>query len=367
MSKEVRGGAKNAKASAAAAVPAAVATVAVVKDEKCNVCDEVVKDEDYGIYCEICKSWFHTKCEEMSVDEYSFLEAHKSFHWYCKACNKSVTATIQLFSSLRLKVENLEEKFNKLCDGILPDKMAKSIESKISEAVDKFETKMNKLAADFQGLKDQVSASDIKLETIIEAKLVDSVDSIKKNLEPSWASIVNKEVNTQFERVSKDVSTVQLVLEDTQKKANEERERESRSHNIIIYRVPEVDAKEERVKEDKTFCLELLNTVLEVDAQEAEFKFFRLGKRDQNNRPLMVQCREKTLKNRVMESLHKLKNAAPKFRNISVTHDLTINERAECKSLLLEAKDKQTQETGEYLWRVRGLPGQLKLVKLRKN
>ena len=185
-------------------------------------------------------------------------------------------------------------------------------------------------------------------------------------MEPSWASIVNKEVNTHFERVSKDVSTVQSILEDTHKKANEERDRDSRSRNIIIYRVPESDTKEERAQDDKKFCLELLNNVLEVEAQESEFKFFRLGKKEQNNRPLMVQCREKTLKNRVMESLHKLRTAELKFKNISVTHDLTINERAECKSLLEEAKNKQIHESGEYLWRVRGLPGQLKLVKLRK-
>ena len=317
--------------------------------------------------CEICESWFHSKCEGMSAEEYEFLEAHKSLHWYCESCNKSVANTIKLFSSLKTKVDTIDVKLNEICDGILPDKLSKCIESKISKAVDKVETKVNKLLTEFQGLKDQVSSSEIKLETAIEAKLVDSVDSIKKNLEPSWASIVNKEVSSQFERVSKDVSTVQTVLEDARKKAYEERERESRSHNIIIYRVPEVDIKEERANEDKKFCLDLLNTVLEVDAQEAEFKFFRLGKREQINRPLMVQCREKTLKNRVMESLHKLKNADPKFRNISVTHDLTINERAECKSLLEEAKQKQTQESGEYLWRVRGLPGQLKLVKLRKN
>lgn len=366
MSKEGRGGVKNAKGAAAVSSGAAVVCDSV-KSAKCKTCDKLVGKEDSGIECEICESWFHAKCEELSDEEYNFLHAHKSLHWYCTACNKNVANTIMLFSNLKLKVDKIEEKLDKICEGVLPVKLANSVEAKISEALVNVETKVNKLLTDFQGLKDQVCSSETKLETAIEAKLVDSVDSIKKKLEPSWASMVNKEVNTQFERVSKDVTDVKLVLEDTRMKSIEERERESRSHNIIIYRVPEVDIKEDRVKEDKKFCLELLNTALEVDAQEAEFKFFRLGKRDQNNRPLMVQCREKTLKNRIMESLYKLKNAEPKFKNASITHDLTINERAECKSLLEEAKKKQTEETGEYLWRVRGLPGQLKLVKLRRN
>ena len=136
----------------------------------------------------------------------------------------------------------------------------------------------------------------------------------------------------QFERVSKDVSTVQSAVEDVTKKAAEERERDSRSRNFIIYRVPEVDNKEERPKEDKAFCLELLNVVLAADAQEVDFKCFRPGKREQNNRPLMVQCREKTLKNRVIESFYKLKNADNKFKGISVTHDLTLNDRTACKT-----------------------------------
>jgi len=157
------------------------------------------------------------------------------------------------------------------------------------------------------------------------------------------------------------------VLDDTHKKAVEEREKESRVHNIIIYRVAEVENRDERVKEDKTFCLELFNSVLGVEAHDGDFISFRLGKRDQNNRPLMVKFKERTLKNRIMENMFRLKDSEQKFKNISVTHDLTLNERGELKTLLEEAKKKQSEETGEYLWRVRGLPGQLKLIRLKKN
>src|SRR6267154_393378 len=239
--------------------------------------------------------------------------------------------------------------------------------AKVNNMADKFDLQVKSIAADIQGIKDQVASADTKLETAIEAKLDDSVGSIKNELTPSWASLVSQEVTHQFERVSKDVSSVQSVLDDTRKMATEERERESRSHNIIIYRVPESDIKEDRPKDDKTFCLELLNVVLGVDTSDSELSIFRVGKKDTNNRPLMVKFREKTLKNRVMENLSKLKNADQRFKNISITHDLTLNERADLKILLEEAKKKQIEETGEYIWRVRGLPGQLKLVKLKKN
>jgi len=68
-----------------------------------------------------------------------------------------------------------------------------------------------------------------------------------------------------------------------------------------------------------------------------------------------------------MESAYKLKNAEDKFKNVSITHDLTKQERAECKVLVAEAKTKQDVETGEWIWRVRGAPGMMKIVRIPKR
>lgn len=375
MSKDAKGTSKK--------LPAVVelSAVAGIKKDNCPDCDKSVEDTDSALECEICENWFHINCEDLEEEDYTFLSVHKTVHWYCKSCNKNVAKVIKLVSSLKGKVEVIEKnvstlsaqvavcenKLSSICEGKLPDSLDKVLDLKINEAVAKYETSVNGLKTDFQGLKDLVSATDTKLETAIEAKLVKSVETIKKDLEPTFATIVGNQVKSQFESVSRDVSTVQSVLDDTRKKALEERDRENRSHNIIIYRVPEPDNKDEMAKADKLFCIELFNSVLEVETKESEFKSFRLGKKTQQNRPLMIQCREKTLKNHIMESLNKLKDAEPKFKNVSIAHDLTASERTECKNLVEEAKKKQTEETGEYLWRVRGPPGQLKLVKLKKH
>ena len=76
---------------------------------------------------------------------------------------------------------------------------------------------------------------------------------------------------------------------------------------------------------------------------------FRLGKREQTDRPLLIQFREKSLKNRVMESLYKLKMAEDKFKCLSITHYLTQAEQAECKVLVEHVKKKQQEEQGEFL------------------
>ena len=47
---------------------------------------------------------------------------------------------------------------------------------------------------------------------------------------------------------------------------------------------------------------------------------------------------------------------------------MTRTERDECKRLVEEAKARMAQDTsGEFLYRVRGSPGDLKIVKIKKK
>jgi len=85
-----------------------------------------------------------------------------------------------------------------------------------------------------------------------------------------------------------------------------------------------------------------------------------------DSRPLIVQFASYTSKNLIMESLYKLKHAAQKLRNVIVAHDMTKLEREECRRLVEEAKAKEEEDdSGKYLYRVRGPPGGLKIVKIR--
>ena len=103
---------------------------------------------------------------------------------------------------------------------------------------------------------------------------------------------------------------------------------------------------------------------------------FRVGKKDTNNvpRPLLVKFRERAMKNEVMESLSELKDAEQSFKTLSITHDLTKKEREECKKLVDEAKKRESDQTkdvqsgqGEFIFRVRGPPGQMRIIRFRKQ
>ena len=68
-----------------------------------------------------------------------------------------------------------------------------------------------------------------------------------------------------------------------------------------------------------------------------------------------------------MSNLCKLKNATDEFKRLSIAHDITVSERDQCRALVEEAKQKEALEQGNFVYRVRGQPGALKVVQLRKN
>ena len=68
-------------------------------------------------------------------------------------------------------------------------------------------------------------------------------------------------------------------------------------------------------------------------------------------------------KRKIMACLYKLKNASEDFNNISVSNDLTTEERQERQNLVQEAKCKR-EEGGQNQgpFRIRGPPGKMRIV-----
>jgi len=111
---------------------------------------------------------------------------------------------------------------------------------------------------------------------------------------------------------------------------------------------------------------------MQVGIAEEDFvNVFRLGKRPEPGvstavRPLMVQLA--TSKNIIMESVYKLKNSEDRFKSIVIAHDMTRLQREQCKEMVEEAKNMAAQDpSGEYVYRLRGPPGEMKILKFRKR
>ena len=115
-----------------------------------------------------------------------------------------------------------------------------------------------------------------------------------------------------------------------------------------MYKVqePRTTNQEERWREVRELCLELFNKILRVPIKEEDVKkFVRLGKmnsvQERKPRPFLIQFRDRVLKNMIMESLGKLKDADEIFKKIIFTHVMTMEDREEYKRLVNEAKAKQ--------------------------
>jgi len=84
-------------------------------------------------------------------------------------------------------------------------------------------------------------------------------------------------------------------------------------------------------------------------------------------RSLLIEFHDRTVKNIIMESPNKLWMLEEKFKKVVVVHDMTPKERHECKEMVQEAKRLESQESGHFIYSIRGSPGMMKIIKIRKR
>ena len=82
-------------------------------------------------------------------------------------------------------------------------------------------------------------------------------------------------------------------------------------------------------------------------------------------RPVKVCFKSVLDKRKFLSNLYHLKQAADPFKAVQINHDLTDEDRNLTKQLLTEAYNKnQSEKPDNFLYKVRGPPGAIKLVKV---
>ena len=184
--------------------------------------------------------------------------------------------------------------------------------------------------------------------------------------------IKTKEIDERFMIIAADLTVAQKTAEELREKVVEDAEKVNRRNNVIVYNVPESisDAYPERLGEDSEFCKGLMKDALKVGCEEGDIKkIFRLGKKIEGSkpRPILIVYNNYHIKNLVMENATKLSRAEGKYAGVTISHDMTVKEREQCRKLVNEAKQKQEEDvSGEYIYKVRGSPGQMKIIRYRK-
>jgi len=94
---------------------------------------------------------------------------------------------------------------------------------------------------------------------------VAKVNEISNQQPIQWKDIVQQQVTESLGQVNDNIQIVQTTLEETRVQAAEQRDKESRRNNIIIYSVPESDearAENKNKADVDFFCMLLFNNVM---------------------------------------------------------------------------------------------------------
>ena len=287
----------------------------------CGSCLKVVSDQDAGVLCEICGIWYHCRCQGISDSLYKAMSQYSNdLHWFCKVCKAGAEKLLTIVTKVQMKVERLEDEIVRLKNDITTDitniKMKQQPE--LEQAVKAIGDDLKKLSDRVEQCEMVIAADGQELHSNVSSKLTDlekKLENIEKKDTPQWSDIVSKQVQA-----------VQDTFDKTQHMINEQKSKEARVNNIIIYNMPEIDAatgtdRKDWMAEERAECMKLFNDNMNITVGSDDIKrMLRLGRSEPGkSRPVLVEFREKSTKNLIMESAHKLRYASyPSNRVVTV-------------------------------------------------
>ena len=338
-------------------------------DGKCGSCLKAVSDQEAGVLCENCGIWYHCRCQGIGDPLYKVMSQYSTdLHWFCKVCKAGAEKLLAIVTKVQVKVERLEQEIVRLKNDITTDitKIKVNQHPELEQVVKAIGDDLKKLSDRVEHCEKNIDASGQELHGTVNLKLTDfekKLENIEKKDMPRWNDIMSKQVQA-----------VQDTFDKTQHMINEQKSKEARVNNIIIYNMPETVVatgtdRKDWIAEERAECMKLFHDNMNVTVGSDDIKrMLRLGRSEPGkSRPVLVELRDKTTKNLIMESAPKLRYAADPFNRMVICHDMTVNERTECKRLVQEAKTQEAADpSGEWIYRVRGPPGSMRIVKFRK-
>lgn len=98
-----------------------------IKLEICGVCRNCVKDNDSAIYCDgFCRSWYHSKCVNLTDVEYSKIgDLDSKVKWFCGSCYTRVDQVLTKIGNPEefLNLNSIVSKLVTLVNGVVSDNL----------------------------------------------------------------------------------------------------------------------------------------------------------------------------------------------------------------------------------------------------
>lgn len=288
--------------------------------QKCKT--NFTQDTDRIIQCEYCENCFCSVCLGLTPEQYDVF-TNPSLHWFCPTCEDKVMKNIRT---------------------------DREIETRCAAFLQAMESRVDRLENEIKKKVDSDDVKKIVKETIKETEIVT------------------------------DQAELAEIKQTFNKQVSELRESGIREKDVIIHQVKECQDKDGTTRKNRyTDYVKSLAAFLEVEDNVVSVT--RLGKRPDKTdsmdakeepkpRPMKVVWTDIDSKRAFMKSLSRLKHFnenSPHFC-ISISHDMTKEERENYKKKYLEAKAKNDENTsGKFRYIVRGPPWARRTVRVLKE
>ena len=295
--------------------------------------------------------------ERQAIDEIRIASLKEEVEIFKNKVKSEKDSQNKLRDLLLIQKEELNELTRKFAEVGNPDfDTLMKLEETLAKKLDKLEKTL------IVSIKDQIQQNNIQVEHDIKQLVTES---------KTYADTLKIVAENTVEGSYKEPMDIRgIVREAKNEEIAEENEKKRRSCNIVLHGVTESEKKEDIKTEDVRYVRKFIETV----DNTATFKtIFRIGNSQQSGpeqskkRPIMVVMTSETEKEKIMGKLNKLKNKE-EFSGVSVTEDYTIAERELIREFNQTAKNKNSVEDPNYVWKVRGNPKNgLTLMKFRKR
>lgn len=317
--------------------------------------------------CELCEEWKHAKCDKVSDELYKALGDNTEetrLHWFCKDCNSKAVKGIKLVICVEKRTTELETGLETL---------RKQFAAKTKELEDSLTCMRTELSqtVTIQTINDLKKNNQEEIKAIVEVSMDKKIADNGGNVDANTAQLIKDTVNMQIEANKSEIPTEaaeapgdwsEVVRKEIKKVVHQSVETGKRERNVILYRA--VEKKEDPKKNDEELIKALLAQCKVEKGMDAVQDFRRIGaKVDGRERPILLSFKELDQKIVLFKNLRNLKGAADNISGISVSHDMSQEERAVTKNLVAEAKQKELADPANR-YRVRGPPGAQRIVRL---
>jgi len=232
---------------------------------------------------------------------------------------------------------------------------------------------------DIERLKDEnknKTKARITIKNDLETFLATKIEELQSKTRAIVKEEIKRSTEIMKETSNKTYAEITKKHQEEIKQANEQRimdekenrEIESRKHNVIIHglKEDEKDSEERTQQRDQEDIKDLFR---DIGVPMPRLTHHRIGKSTkQKTRPIKVIFENKHNKDCMMKNLYELKDH-PHYENVSIAEDFTIEERKKIKEFHEEAKKRNADENNKnFIWLVRGSPRtSLRLEKILKT